>query len=446
MTAPACVPRRLSGWGRFPVEECCVYRPEQRHELAAVLAGGAHPTYIARGAGRSYGDAALNGGGAVVSHLRLNRLLAFDPATGVLECEAGTLVGDVVDALLPRGFFPPVTPGTRFVTIGGAIANDVHGKNHPRAGSFASSLVGLTLLTPEGREIACSPSGSPDVFWATVGGLGLTGMIVTARIRLRRVPSPWMAVDTARRPGLEETLAELDAAAARAEHAVAWVDCLARGRARGRGVVFAGDHAADGPAASPKPPRRMRVPFPMPGWVMGPASVRAFNRLYFARHPDGRGGRADAERFFYPLDAVGEWNRMYGRRGFAQYQCVVPPDASAPAFAAMMEQVDAAGHAPFLAVVKRMGAANAGLLSFPRDGFTLAMDLPVRGGLRELAAGLDRIVLAHGGRVYPGKDALLDADSFRAMYPMMDRFLEIRRELDPRGVLSSSLARRVGLA
>lgn len=445
MSAPACVPRRLAGWGRYPVEECCVYRPEQRHELAAVLADGAHPTYIARGAGRSYGDAALNGGGAVVSHLRLNRLLAFDAETGILECEAGTLIGDVVDALLPRGWFPPVTPGTRFVTVGGAIANDVHGKNHPRAGSFASSLLGLTLLAPDGREIACSPSESPDVFWATVGGLGLTGMITSARLRLRRVASPWMAVDTARRPGLEETLAEVDAAAARAEHAVAWVDCLARGRARGRGVVFAGDHAADGPGA-PSKQRRMRVPFPMPGWVMRPASIRAFNRLYFARHGDRRGERADAERFFYPLDTVGDWNRMYGRRGFVQYQCVVPAAASPAAFAALMKHVDAAGHAPFLAVVKRMGAASGGLLSFPQDGFTLAMDLPVREGLREVAAGLDRIVLAHGGRVYLGKDALLDADTFRAMYPQADRFLEIRRALDPRGVLSSSLARRVGLA
>ncbi|HEX6911071.1 MAG TPA: FAD-binding oxidoreductase, partial [Longimicrobium sp.] len=279
MSAPACVPRRLSGWGRYPVEACCVYRPEQRHELAAVLAAGAHATYIARGAGRSYGDGALNGGGAVVSHLRLNRLLAFDGETGVLECEAGALIGDVVDAFLPRGWFPPVTPGTRFVTAGGAIANDVHGKNHPRAGSFASSLLGLTLLAPDGREIACSPSASPDVFWATVGGLGLTGMITSARIRLRRVPSPWMALDTARRPGLEETLAELDGAAARAEHAVAWMDCLARGRARGRGVVFAGDHAAGGPGDAPKPPRRVRVPFAVPGWMMRGASIRAFNRL-----------------------------------------------------------------------------------------------------------------------------------------------------------------------
>lgn len=446
--APACVPRRLSGWGRFPVEECCVYRPERRRELAEVLAHGRHRTYVSRGAGRSYGDAALNAGGGVVSHLRLNRMLAFDPDTGILECEAGALIGDVVDALLPSGFFPAVTPGTRFVTVGGAIANDVHGKNHPRAGSFASTVAGLTLLTPAGEQVACSADERPELFWATVGGLGLTGMIAAARLRLRRVSSRGMRLDVARQGGLEETLAALAAAGRRAEYAAAWVDCLAPGRSRGRGILFAGDHADRAEAGRVRPRRRPvpRIPFAMPRWVLSPAAVRAFNRAYRARHPDREGVASDVERFFFPLDAVGAWNRLYGRRGFIQYQVVVPDDAAPAAFAAMMEDAAAAGHAPFLAVVKRFGPGNPGLLSFPREGFTLAMDLPVRPGLRELVRRMDQRVLARGGRVYLGKDALLGRETFREMYPGACRFAELRRELDPRGVLSSSLARRVGLA
>jgi decaprenylphospho-beta-D-ribofuranose 2-oxidase len=223
------------------------------------------------------------------------------------------------------------------------------------------------------------------------------------------------------------------------------VDCLAGGRARGRGILFAGGHA-EAAGIRPAKRRQIGIPLEMPGWVLNPVSMRAFNRLYFARHRERRGAVEGVERFFYPLDAVSGWNRMYGRRGFVQYQAAVPADAAPAAFAEMMERAAKAGHAPFLAVVKRFGPGNAGLLSFPREGFTLAMDLPVRPGLRELVRALDAVVLAGGGRVYPGKDALLDAETFREMYPHARRFMEIRRELDPDGVLSSSLARRVGLA
>jgi decaprenylphospho-beta-D-ribofuranose 2-oxidase len=448
MSVPGCVVRPLSGWGRYPVESSCVYEPRAEDELAEILAGRRQETYISRGAGRSYGDAALNARGAVVSHLRLNRLLDFDPATGVLACEAGVTIGDIVAALLPRGFFPAVVPGTRAVTVGGAIANDIHGKNHPRAGSFASTLTELTLLTPEGRRVVCSPAVHAAAFWATAGGLGLTGVILSARLRLRRVEGDAMAVDVRRLPDLDATLRALDDAARTREYALGWVDGLARGRASGRGVVFAGDHAAagDGRGARRRTLRvRLQVPFTMPAGLLRPTAVRVFNGWYHGRHAARAAGGSDVDRFFFPLDRVVGWNRLYGRPGFVQYQAAVPAGAAPAAFADMLERGAAHGHAPYLVVVKRFGPANPGPLSFPLDGFTIAMDMPVRPGLRAHARALDEIVLRGGGRVYPGKDVFLDGSTLRAMYPQVSRFLGVRRELDPERVLGSTLARRAEL-
>ncbi|HEX6748124.1 MAG TPA: FAD-binding oxidoreductase [Longimicrobium sp.] len=439
---------RLSGWGRYPVAECRVYRPEKVSELAEVIASPADGGVIARGLGRAYGDAALNEGGAVVSHLRLDRMLAWDDAAGVLECEGGVALGDVADALLPRGWFLPVVPGTRHVTVGGAIAADVHGKNHHRDGTFGRWVDEISLLTPGLGPLRCSRDAEPDAFRATLGGMGLTGAIVRAKLRLMRVESAFVAVDTLPLRDLDDALGRFaDADAHR--YSVAWIDALAAGKALGRGVLMQADHAPSSavpgdPFARPKRGAR-RLPFGLPAGALNRVTVGVFNRLYRAAHRARTGALEPLERWMWPLDAVADWNRMYGRRGFVQYQLVVPPDRT-DALRAILERAARSGQASFLAVLKRFGPAGEGLLSFPMEGWTLALDFPAAPAVIAMLREMDRIVADAGGRVYLAKDAVMDAATFAAMYPAADAFRAVRRELDPAGVLTSSLARRVGLA
>ena len=440
---------RLSGWGRHPVQECRVYRPEKVSELAQVLAESPAGGVVPRGLGRAYGDAALNEGGAVVSHLRLNRLLAFDEATGVLECEGGVSLGEIVDAFLPRGWFLPVVPGTRHVTVGGAIAADVHGKNHHADGTFGRFVDEIRLLTPARGLVACSREAEADAFRATLGGMGLTGAIVSARLRLMPVESAWITVDQAPTRGLDDALARFSDADAGHRYSVAWIDALARGRNLGRGVLLLGDHAPASAVTGEPFARRKQggraVPFDAPSLLLNRLTIGAFNRAYRAAHRTRTGMRQGIEPFFWPLDAVGGWNRLYGKRGFIQYQLVVPPGAE-DALATVLERAAASGRASFLAVLKRFGPAGEGLLSFPMEGWTLSLDFPVAAGLHEMIDGMDKVVASAGGRVYLAKDAMLNAETFARMYPAADAFRAVRRTLDPGGVLSSSLARRVGLA
>ncbi|HEU0054181.1 MAG TPA: FAD-binding oxidoreductase [Longimicrobium sp.] len=441
--------QRLSGWGRHPVQSCRVFRPEKVAELREVVAGGAGGV-VSRGLGRAYGDAALNEDGAVVSHLRLNRMLAFDAETGVLECEAGVSFAEIIGAFLPRGWFLPVTPGTKFVTVGGAIACDVHGKNHHRDGTIASFVESFRLLTPARGEIACSRGENADAFWATLGGMGLTGAIVSARLRLLRVESAWVTVDHHRARNVDHALELFASSDEKYRYSVAWIDALARGASLGRGVLMRGDHAPASMVAKDDPlravaKRRGRVPADAPAFLLNRLTVGAFNRVYHAAHPDRAGRLEPLDPFFYPLDAVGEWNRLYGKRGFAQYQLVVPPERGRDALVKVLEMASKSGRASFLAVLKRFGEANPALLSFPTAGWTLTLDLPVAPGLAELLRAFDRVVLGAGGRVYLAKDAALDAATFAAMYPNAERFRAVKRDLDPDGVLTSSLARRVGL-
>jgi FAD/FMN-containing dehydrogenase len=442
---------RLSGWGRYPVARCHVFRPERRAAVAETLAAKAAPSFIARGLGRSYGDAALNADGGVIVHDRLDRVLAFDERTGLLHCEAGVSFADIIAWWLPRGWFPPVTPGTKFVTMGGAIAADVHGKNHHRDGTLGAAVEDFTLLTADGDTLRCSRTEHADVFWATVGGMGLTGMILDARLRLRRVESAWLRVAYRKARDLEETLAIFAASDAGSPYSVAWIDCLARGRATGRAVIMHGDHAtaAEARAAGRPPlatarPRGHVVPFDMPSMLLNPISVRVFNQLYYAVHRD-QASLVHFERFFYPLDGLAHWNRLYGRRGFVQYQVVLPPDEGRRGLVELLQRLSASGRPSFLAVLKRLGPANPGLLSFPREGYTLALDLPVRDGLVDFLRALDRLVLERGGRVYLAKDATTTPEAFRAMYPRLAEFRAVKARLDPRGLLSSSLARRLGI-
>lgn len=397
------------------------------------------------GNGRSYGDACLNDGGLLLATRGLDRFIAFDPASGVLRCEAGVLLSEILALTVPQGWFLPVTPGTRFVTVGGAIANDVHGKNHHRAGTFGCHLRSLELLRSDGSRRTCTPERNADWFGATIGGLGLTGVITWAEFALKRIAGPMIDVETIRFGRLEEFFALSRASDKDYEYTVAWIDCVARGHALGRGLFMRGNHAgALYRQRAAKRPRRLHMPLTPPLSLVNRATLRPFNTLYFHRQRRERQRAAVYyEKFFYPLDAILAWNRMYGPHGFMQYQCVVPPAAGEDATRAILERIAASGSGSFLSVLKLFGdVPSPGWLSFPRPGVTLALDFPNQGAptLRLLDA-LDEIVGQAGGAVYPAKDARMSAASFRRYFPGWER---LRDYVDPR--FSSSLWRRVTAA
>ena len=443
--------RKLGAWSNFPVQDCFAVRPEKVAELRAVPAAGTLPDYVSRGMGSGYGDAALNAGSGVILHERLGRLLDFDPATGVLTAEGGACFADVIKVFLPRGWFLPVTPGTKFVSVGGAIAADVHGKNHHSDGSIGRFVLDLELLTGTGEVIHCSRDHNADAFFATLGGMGLTGAIVSARIQLRRVESGYVNVRYQRARDLDEALGLFAAGDKDHRFSVAWIDCLASGPSFGRSVLMRGDHApaaalagraADAPLAPPAK-RRTGVPFFMPPFVLNRWSVKAFNALFYARHTD-RDAVVDYDSYFYPLDSVAHWNRVYGRRGYLQYQAVLPHASARAGLVRLLERLVASRRASFLAVLKAMGPASGGLLSFPVPGYTLALDLPYSGpDVLEFLRGLDDVVLDHGGRVYLAKDTCMSPEAFERMYPALGRFREIKARLDPHDRFASSQAKRL---
>ncbi len=444
------VKERLGGWGRFPVEPCHVYRPEKRAELPEILGSGQQPSYISRGLGRSYGDPAINKDAGVISHLALNRFLAFDESTGDLECEAGASLAEILEFAVPRGYFLPVTPGTKFVTLGGAIAADVHGKNHHRDGTIANHIGSFRLLTPTGSVLTCSASENTDVYWATMGGMGLTGIVLSATLRLRRVDSAFVLVDYLKAKNLDAALEAFEVSDRDYRYSVAWIDCLAGGGALGRSVLMRGNDAprerlrVRDPLRVAGPPR-WNMPVELPGMALNPLSIGLFNKLFYLKHRNLTGQVVHYEPFFYPLDMIADWNRMYGRRGFVQYQAVFPLANGRAGLVEVLEALVRSKRASFLAVLKRFGDANPGPLSFPTKGYTLSLDIPNSAGLVPFLHGLDTAVLRHGGRVYLAKDAALTAESFAAMYPRAEEFRAIQRRLDPEGRLASSLARRVGL-
>ena len=447
---PTFETRELSGWGRYPVESCHVFRPEKRAEVAATLVSGLQSSYIPRGLGRSYGDAAVNKDAGVIWHVLLNRFLSFDSASGVLECESGVSLAEIIQYFLPRGWFLPVTPGTKFVTVGGAIAADIHGKNHHKDGSFSNFILDFRLLTPTGEVLLCSPTEHPEIFWATVGGMGLTGIVLSARLRLRRVDSAYVFVDFHKAENLEEVLGTMEASDDRYDYSVAWIDALATGETMGRSVLMRGNHAAGAelPArlpqvlAAPTNPRwNLFVDFP--SGTLNRLTVKAFNTAYYAVHRTAARQLVSLEKFFYPLDTINHWNRMYGKRGFVQYQIALPQASGRAGLRTIIDRLARSGRASFLAVLKRFGEPGPGLLSFPLRGYTLALDIPVARGLVPFLQELDRMTLDHGGRIYLAKDAVVRAEDFAVMYPKLESFRGIQRKLDPKRLMSSSMARRL---
>ncbi|MFZ2852885.1 MAG: FAD-binding oxidoreductase [Rhodocyclaceae bacterium] len=404
----------LAAWGNLPAEPAAERRLAERSAALPTLDGALLPY----GNGRSYGDVCLNGGGTLLHTRGLDHLISFDAENGRLVCEAGVLLADILDVFVPRGWFLPVTPGTRFVTVGGAIANDVHGKNHHGAGTFGRHVLRFELLRSDGSRRVCSATENADWFAASIGGLGLTGLITWAEIALKRIPGPAMAVENTRFSGLGEFFALDAAAAARNEYTVAWIDCLA---ATPRGIFMAGDHADAGDVALPGSKPRT-FPLTPPISPINALTLRAFNAAYYHR-PLPAKALTHYAPYFYPLDGILHWNRLYGRQGFYQYQCALPNGAH-DALAEILRSIAGSGQGSFLAVLKAFGDLQSpGLLSFPMPGMTLALDFPNRGeATLALFDRLDAIVGAVGGRLYAAKDARMDGEFFRRGYPRLDEF------------------------
>jgi decaprenylphospho-beta-D-ribofuranose 2-oxidase len=437
----------ISGWGRYPEQTCELERPERYADLRPGT-----DTLIARGQGRSYGDASLNENGRVILTERIDRMLELDVQQGILRAEAGVTLADILPVIVKQGWFLPVTPGTKFVSLGGCIATDVHGKNHHHDGSFAEHVLGIELIMADGSRKLCSATENADIFWATVGGMGLTGIIGEVTLKLIPIQTSKIMATNHAAKNLEHLFQLLQDPALDDRYSVAWIDCLASGEQLGRGIAMFGHHAtaAEYSGANPlqsKTKRTRSLPFDFPSWVLNPLSISAFNKLYY--YKESRKKEAfltDYDSYFYPLDAIGQWNRMYGKRGFVQYQCVIPEATALAGMTALLKELSASRRSSFLAVLKRFGAEGKGLLSFPMPGYTLALDLPLRDkGLFSLLDKLDHIVLQHGGRVYLAKDARISAESFTSMYPRYADWLKIKKSIDPANRFSSSLARRLNI-
>ncbi|WAU85340.1 FAD-binding oxidoreductase [Streptomyces sp. Qhu-G9] len=444
----------VTGWGRTAPTAARLVRPRTYEEVVAAVRGCGTRGGIARGLGRAYGDAAQNAGGAVLDMTALDRVHAIDADGGTVLCDAGVSLHRLMEVLLPLGWFVPVTPGTRYVTVGGAIGADIHGKNHHVAGSFARHVLSFELLTADGEIRTVSP-GTP-LFDATAGGMGLTGVILTATVRLHPVETSLMSVDTERATDLDDLMARLTASDHRYRYSVAWIDLLARGAAVGRSVLTRGDHAplealpdAARARRAPlefRPGRLPAAPSFVPEGLLGRTAVGLFNELWYRRAPRARGGELQRmSTFFHPLDGVPHWNRIYGRGGFVQYQFVVGHGGE-EALRRIVHRISQRRCPSFLAVLKRFGAGDPGWLSFPMPGWTLALDIPANlPGLGGFLDELDEEVAAADGRVYLAKDSRLRPELLAAMYPRLDAFRALRAELDPRSVFTSDLSRRLGL-
>jgi decaprenylphospho-beta-D-ribofuranose 2-oxidase len=436
----------LYGWGRTNPSLATVLSPTNEADVAELLA--TTRGVIARGLGRSYGDPAQLSGGVVVNNRDLGGISEIS-SDGVVSVGAGVSIDELLAMSIPQGWFVPVTPGTRQVTLGGAVAADVHGKNHHVDGSFAAHVRSLRIVTPTGI-FDVSPERDAELFWASAGGMGLTGIITSVTLQMMRIETDQVLVDTERFANLEGVMQEMLTRDHDYRYSVAWVDCMTKGARMGRAILTRGRHARTGDLEDPtlKAPAspKLFVPFNAPSGLLNAASVRIFNEVWFRSAPKHQEKEPQSlSSFFHPLDGVRDWNRLYGRRGFVQYQFCVD-DAHANTVVEAIKRLSSSGVPSFLAVLKRFGAANPGPLSFPVPGWTLALDLPVGPrALPRVLDDLDSMVLEAGGRIYFAKDARLGPEKVRAMYPRLDEFLAVKHRVDPEGRLTSDLARRLNL-
>lgn len=426
-----------ASWGNIPrvTQEVCLL--EHRH---ACLPAADGKKFLAYGRGRSYGDVCLNDGNIILPTRFLDKYIHFDQGSGVIRCEAGVSLAELFAFIIPRGYFIPVTPGTKYVTIGGMIANDVHGKNHHRAGTFGRHVLKFELLRSDGERLICSATENADYYAATIGGLGLTGLITWAEIQLKAVNSTFIEEETIPFANLAQFMDITADSDERWEYTVAWIDSFAKHQHTGKGVFFRGNHAAADKAKTAEVSHEsVRVPFDFPSWVLNSELLKIFNRLYYAVNTQ-RQKTVHYDKFFYPLDGIGAWNKIYGKRGFYQYQCVVPNNDATEVVKELLDICSRSNAGSFLSVLKKFGTVKSpGMLSFPREGYTLALDFPNHGEkTMKLLERLDDVVMRVDGAVYPAKDARMSAESFRRYFP---RWQEFSTFIDPG--FSSSFWRRV---
>ena len=436
---------KMHSWGRYPISDSTLVTPHSPGDLAlqlTALRAKGESKVIARGMGRSYGDSAL--APTALATKAMDHFIAFDESNGLLSCAAGLTLDSILEVFMPRGWFLAVVPGTRYVSVGGAIASDVHGKNHHIDGTFCEHVTALKLMLASGEVMTCSRTDNAALFHATCAGMGLTGIVLEATLRLRRIHSSAIEQRTARTANLEEAFEKFEENL-HCTYSVAWLDCLATGAKLGRSMLFLGEHATDGKFETPGK-RTISVPFSSPGFFLNRYSISLFNSAYYHRpiHEE-QSQRIEAFQYFFPLDSILNWNRLYGRKGFLQYQCVIPDEGALHGVRKILSLVSAAGKGSFLSVLKKFGPANDNLLSFPMQGYTLAMDFKFEQDTLALFDELDHVVADHGGRLYLAKDARMGAELFQNSYPNWQRMRELRREFGADSLFHSLQSQRLGL-
>lgn len=432
---------QISGWGSYPIVESSVCHPLGQSQLQTCLSDGF--SGIARGMGRSYGDSSL--AAETIDMLSIQHHLDFDEQTGELSCQAGVTLADILSLFVPRGWFLPVTPGTKFVSLGGAIASDVHGKNHHIDGSFCEHVTELRLMLADGSVVNCSRSENSELFHATCGGMGLTGVILQASLRLRPISSPYIDELTYKAPNLDAVL-DLFEQYAEATYSVAWLDTSSRGRRMGRSLLMLGEHSQVETQCRAHEQGKLTVPVKLPGLVLNPYTIQAFNSLYYHRVlRSKRSRRIHYDPYFYPLDGIHHWNRIYGKRGFTQYQFVIPKEAGREGLHAILKRIVDSRHGSLVSVLKVFGQENQNYLSFPRAGYTLALDFKLDSGIFEFLNELDRIVLDHDGRLYLTKDVRMDEAMFKQGYPRWQQFQKIREQYGATKTFNSLQSQRLGI-
>ncbi|MCK5243127.1 FAD-binding oxidoreductase [bacterium] len=448
-----CPPKqRVEGWGRFPVSQAQVYSVQTESEIFRLLATRQGRQLLGRGAGRAYGDAACNQDNWCLDFTPCNRFLGFDAKRGIVHAEAGVTLEQVIEYFVPRGWFLPVTPGTKYPTLGGSVACDVHGKSHYNLAHFIECL---HMLLADGSRVICSAKERSELFWATVGGMGLTGLILSVELRLMPIESSYVNYAGIKAKNLEDIF-RLFEETADEDMSVAWIDCLAKGRNLGRSIMMRGQFAkkeelkTSDRRQQPLPvihKPKVTIPFDFPEMVLNPLSMWGFNQLYYGKHPRLIKTVVDYDTFFYPLDSFLKWNRGYGKNGMLQYQFLIPPKVSFEGIKQVLEAISSTGKASFLAVLKKFGnLKNKGMLSFPTPGYFLALDFPVKNGeILKHMEKWDEMVLKYGGRLYLAKDSRMRAETFAAMYPRLKEWKAVKAKVDPNNVFCSDMARRLDL-
>ena len=437
--------KQIANWGNYPVMESDEKSFSFDDQLLKLVKE--ENNYIPRGNGRCYGDGSL--AGKTISTLKYDKVLSFDTEQGIFECESGITLDKVLDIIVPKGWFLPVTPGTKFITIGGAVASDVHGKNHHVDGAFSAHILEMDIVLSSGEVVTCSSTLNADLFQATCGGMGLTGVISRVKFDLKKISTAYIRQKQVKAANLEEIIALFEEYKDYT-YSVAWIDCLKKGNEFGRSILMLGEHAtmdelSEKQKSNPLPkPAKKQIPFPfnLPSWVLNPFTVKAFNFLYYGKNfKRVIDNVVPYEPFFYPLDAIANWNRGYGKKGFVQYQFVLPLSAK-QGLVDILHSISDAGLGSFLAVLKVFGKQES-LISFPMEGYTLALDFPVRDGLFEFLDKLDTIVLKYGGRLYMSKDARMKPEILSAGYPELDKFRSIIKKYDPQGKIVSVQSERL---